>query len=132
MVSQAAPLVFAARSGEFSFGASVSDAFPGENLAFGSPKAFLFSLTLDLKIPYHGRNGKPFDDAGNAKKHGCVRVTADKIEFGASDLVIEDDLDTCSSVLESSFGLGLDDDDAVALLAGAQTFAIDTLEIWAA
>ena len=128
--------VYLTKAGEFVFGCFVSETFRTDGAPFGSPRAFLFSLTLDLKLPYHGATAPPPLDGATAapphkaKKHGCIRAADTKIAFGASDFVIDESLNTCASTLEGSFGVGLDPDDADALLAGAKTFAVDHLEIW--
>lgn len=127
------PTVFVARAGEFVFGAYVSETFKTDGAPFGSPRAFLFSLTLDLKLPYHGATALASAlEGAKVKKHGSITATDAKISFGASDFVIDESLSTCASTLEGSFGVGLDDDAAASLLAGAATFAVDHLEIWSA
>jgi hypothetical protein len=47
--------VFVARSGSYTFGAYSHFGPPHQGLYGGSDKNFLFSVTQDMKIPYHGR-----------------------------------------------------------------------------
>ena len=64
-------------------------------------------------------------------RHDALRSNAETMAFGVGDLVISGDLSACASELERSYGAGLRADEAQTLLAGAPTFAIDALELWA-
>ena len=50
-----APSVLLVRSGDYVFGGYATDAWNADGVRFGSPKCFLFSVTHDRKIPFHGR-----------------------------------------------------------------------------
>ena len=68
-------------TGAHVFGGFVSDPWRSDGRPFGTPKSFLFSLTLDLKIPYHGRRrdadaaaADDDDDDDEARDGGVRRV----------------------------------------------------------
>ena len=137
----AAPTLFIIRSGDFLFGGFASDQWQFEGDRFGTPKSFLFSLTLDVKVPFHGRRKDaesklfPADGRGGVQ-HDCLRGEADhddaSLRWGLHDLVLHGDLSRCSSEIEFSYGFGLpaDSNEAKALLAGASVFAVDSMEVW--
>lgn len=75
--------LFIAKAGDFCFGAYASDPWRCDGDLFGSPMAFLFSLTLDVKVPYHGA----IPPQNTIKRHACIRATNDYISFGDGDLV---------------------------------------------
>lgn len=116
---------FIVRSGQFKFGAYLNQAVTLTNGWTGSATCFLYSLTLDLKIPYQSK-----------LKDEEMKIFFgqwEKISMGDGDLVINQNLETGSSSLENSFGIGLkkDDYETQCLLAGGQQFTIDALEVWA-
>ena len=118
------------QSGDFIFGAYANQTLlPTDDKWTGSPSCFLFSITMDLKIPYHGRSppGKGQFD------HPCAFFASyDKLTFGNGDIVLDSLLETGSSQLEQCFGLGISKTShaATTLLAGVRDFAIDKLELW--
>ena len=135
-----ADALFVARAGEYTFGAYV----PGPwmtDCPIGSHRAFLFSISRDLKLPYHGGGGNnerrhhpPGQNDDDADRYACVMASDTRIEIGHGDLVIAGpDFASCSSRVEESFGIGLlpGSPEACTLLAGAETFQIDELEVWA-
>lgn len=78
-----AAALFIAKVGDFCFGAYASDPWRSDGDLFGSPMAFLFSLTLDVKVPYHGAT----PPQNTTKRHACIRATHECISFGDGDLV---------------------------------------------
>jgi hypothetical protein len=95
----------------------------------GSAACFLFSITWDLKFPYHGRNA--------AQSNGLSSFLAARESFkmGRGDLTLAGDLRYGSSSLENCFGLGssnkaADKDKIASMLSGAGDFAIDKVEVW--
>jgi hypothetical protein len=97
----------------------------------GSPACFLFSSTLDTRLPYHGR--KP---AGNVESNSTLPkaffADQDHVEIGNGDLVIEQSLDYGYSEIENCYGVGLSSgsSEAKCFLAGSPQFEIDELEVW--
>ena len=95
----------------------------------GSPSCFLFSATLGIKLPYHGR--APPTAAGGAP----VGFFVDKqnIVFGNGDVVLDKDLLTGTCSLEGCYGVGLTpgSTEATCFLAGCAAFEIDDLEVFA-
>ena len=95
----------------------------------GGPASFLFSVTLDLKIPFHARS---LPEECNGALDAFL-VERDLLTIGNNDLVIGNALREGESDLEHVFGVGLEFDspEARCLLAGRSQFTIDDLEIWA-
>lgn len=60
------------------------------------------------------------------------RASPTSLQFGVTDLVLNNDLSECTSALEYSYGIGLrpGSDDARTLLAGAHVFKPDAVELW--
>ena len=138
------------------YGGFASDGWRADGAPFGGPRCFLFSLTLDLKIPFQGRRTDPDDaalaaaqqradeqppDAASGAREvlDCLRASEDGgLCFGARDLVLLAGGEAaarganCSSSLEWSYSIGLrpDSPEAACLLAGQPTFALDALEVW--
>lgn len=125
------PNVLLIQSGDFIFGAYVNQTLlPSEdNKWSGSPSCFLFSVTFDLKLPYHGRN-----PPGKGKMpHPCAFLAdTNHLLFGNGDIQLDGELETGSSNLEGCFGLGLPRTSHATstLLAGVNNFTIDKLEVW--
>ena len=124
------PNVLLIQTGDFIFGVYVNQTIlPTDDKWSGSPSCFIFSITFDLKLPYHGRNppGKGLHDYPCAFFGG-----EDHIQFGNGDIKLDGELETGSSQLEGCFGLGLPKTShaASSLLAGVKDFAIDKLEVW--
>jgi hypothetical protein len=113
----------------------------------GTPACFLFSLTLDLKFPYHGRNpphrgggnrpsttgaaGAGVGAGGNLLTFGYY-VDSDHIEIGNGDIYIDENMMEIYSELEGCYGVGLQRNlsEVRSLLGGANNFPIDELEVW--
>ena len=112
-----------------------SDPWRIDETKFGNPKCFLFSLSLDLKIPYHGRHKLPSSDTTGSRQshHDCQCAGPDYVQFGSKDLCLKGDFSACTSELEYSYGIGLvkDGEHAKSLLAGASVFKADQVEAWA-
>ena len=124
------PSVLLLHSGEFVFGAYLSHRIRDNSLGCGSPSCFLFSLTLDTKIPFHGKNGR-----GSGGVPYAFTASESQLEFGNRDLCLLASgatLSSGTSELEGCFGLGLDRGSAEAkcFLAGQPQFAIDIMELW--
>jgi len=119
---------------EYLFGAYVTHRWRLDGERFGSPKCFLFSVTLDLKFPYHGRQKDTQTDTqpGMAPEHDCVRASSSLIQLGLRDLLISQDFDACSSELEYSYGVGLKpgSKEAASMLCGSSLFSIAQVEAW--
>lgn len=111
------------------------------NVWIGTPACFLFSLTLDLKFPYHGRNpphrgggGRPSANqvaGGNLITFGYY-VDSDHIEIGNGDIYIDENMMEIYSEMEGCYGVGLQRNisEVRSLLGGANNFPIDELEVW--
>ena len=84
-------LCVASQSGEYVFGGYITSEWRGDGVRFGTPKCFLFSVTLDLKLPYHGRQKS--SQGGmygmGSVQHDCVMCTPDMLQFGLKDLTIQ-------------------------------------------
>jgi len=119
----------------------------------GTRDNFLFSMTHDLKIPYNGRvrekkpTGELVNQWGQINEHTGVFESFQGnpykqqgwesfysepgiLRFGKSDLVLSNDLDHCSSSLESSYGCSFRGALRTTVLAGANTFRIDDVEVF--
>ena len=87
-----------------------------------SPSTFLFSLTHDAFIPFRA---KMLD--------ACyMKAGRDYLSFGIKDLMLQNDFQNCSSELENSFSIGLEEnsEDAKTFLAGTEKFKADVVEVW--
>ena len=95
----------------------------------GSPSCFIFSLTLDLKIPFHARQ---ILGETNLQEPMALFCHGDRIFIGNGDLSIDDKLMSGSSELENSYGLGMEahSTEAMCLLAGSPVFPISDIELW--
>jgi hypothetical protein len=190
------PVVLLLRAGGHVFGGFSAAPLEATDFFYGSPAAFLFSLTRDAKFPYHGRVRGPrqanddalaaahevanmqaastfaellaqarelsggaepvFDEAGRLLvtqvdgatgtafvttvpvprpkpfvRCDALRVGEDVLQFGVGDLVLRGNLAACSSDLEKSYGVGLRQEEAAGVLAGATAFRVDRVELWA-
>ena len=116
---------FIIRSGQFKFGGYLNQTINLSNGWTGSATCFLYSLTLDLKIPYQS---KLKDD-----EMKIFFGQWEKVSVGDGDLVLDQTLESGSSSIENSFGIGLkkSDYETQSLLAGSSQFTIDALEVWA-
>ena len=123
------PCLLVIRSGDYIFGGYFSHPLILSGSWSGGPASFLFSVTLDLKIPYHARC-LPEECNGSMD---AFLVERDLLTIGNNDLVIGNALREGESDLEHVFGVGLDFDspEARCLLAGRHQFTIDDVEVWA-
>lgn len=143
------PCLLILRAGSAVFGAYLSDPlYPIHSASSdvldggwtGSPTCFLFSATLGVKIPYHGRSalsvsGHASHSQGQTSgvQHLAFCATREKLMIGDGDLQLDSTLRRGSSELEQSYGVGLAPGsvEAMCLLAGAPSFQVDHLEVWA-
>ena len=115
-------------------------------VGFGGKSCFLFSITHDTILPYHGRSrAKRIAFEKRAHHSSTAKVPKDALyvnvkhqllKFGDTDLVVDYDLNTCRSKIESSYGIGLpssnNESDKVkeTYLAGSERFQIKYCEIY--
>ena len=111
------------KSGTHVFGGFAAAKWVNNGQPFGEKSSsFIFSVTHDAFIPYRPRVA----DACH------LFATADSLTFGKYDLKLADDFDTCSAVIENSYGIGFEQggSDATRFLAGSPTFTADIVEVW--
>jgi hypothetical protein len=120
--------VIVVRSGEFTFGAYLSHPLVYRGDWSGSPACFLYSLTLDARLPFCCKN-----PPAGASESVAFLVEKGQLRIGNRDLVISKDLLSGSSEIEQCFGMGFPpaSSEARTALAGASTFRIDDIEVWA-
>jgi len=124
------PSLLIIQSGQFVFGAYLTHPLRVTSSGWaGSPACFMYSVTLDVKMPYHARN--PPANA-SFKKPVAFIAERDKLCVGNGDLIINDG-GFCHSDLENCYGMGLTfgSSEAGCFLAGQNEFSIDELELWA-
>jgi hypothetical protein len=113
----------------------------------GSPSCFLFSITFDLKLPYHARELLKDRENNNGSNNNNDLTTSsyinstplafyaqpDTFYIGNGDLCLEHDLLNGSSEIENCYGCGLviPSVESCCLLAGTPFFTIDVLEVFA-
>lgn len=135
------PTLIVLRSGDYRFGVYLSHAPVPTCSWAGSPSCFLFSLTLDLKIPFHARHsivktgstpGHANSEASALQEPAAMFVQPDKLFVGNGDFTLDASLETGSSELENCYGLGMETQsvEAMCLLAGTPIFTVDELEVW--
>lgn len=92
----------------------------------GSPSCFLFSITLDTKLSYHGKNPVRTDN------HFAFMTNNQTLVIGNGDLILKDNLKNGSSEIEHCFGIGLgiQSPEAQRFLAGNTDFKLDQVEVW--
>ena len=95
-----------------------------------------------MKIPFIGKESLKLAEVDNkysrdseekkpTSKYASLYCDENTIQFGTTDLVINNDFMHCSSELEHSFGVGLEsENDARNFLAGSNKFACDAVELW--
>ncbi len=126
------PSVIIIKAGEFTFGCYLSHPIRVMNSGWtGSPSCFLFSCTLDLKLPYHARNPPVHPGNTSNNKPVAFKAERDKLTIGNGDLIIHDG-GLCESRLENCYGVGLTSgsSEANCALGGATEFVVDEMEIW--
>ena len=127
----------------YKFGAYLSHPIRLGGTWTGSPACFMFSTTLDRKLPFHNR----MPPQGSYDAPVAFLVEREQLVIGNGDLVIggsvgeegrgrkdeSGSLAHGSSDLESCFGLGMahGSSEAVCFLAGSREFSIDAIEVWA-
>lgn len=125
------PLILIIETKQSKFGAYLSHPLTLSGSWSGSAACFLFSITWDLKFPYHGRNA--------VQSNGLASFLAARESFkmGRGDLILSGDLRSGSSTLENCFGIGVvgnkdakDKDKVATILSGSGDFQIDKLEAW--
>lgn len=124
------PSLLLIQSGEFVFGAYLSHPLRVTGTGWaGSPACFVFSVTFDVKMPYHARNPP---DGASLKRPVAFLAEREKLCVGNGDLVIHDG-GLGQSALENCYGMGLTfaSSEAGCFLAGQKEFPIDELELWA-
>ncbi|KAL0213656.1 hypothetical protein P9112_005840 [Eukaryota sp. TZLM1-RC] len=116
------PTVVLIKYGDYVFGGYAGSPWNVNQTRFGTPKCFLFSVTKDTKIPYHGKG----------KHSRCLFGSPNCLAFGNTDLVLENDFQNCSSKLENSYGFGLTpgSPECSSYLAGQEQFVPDIVEVW--
>ena len=112
----------------------------------GSPSCFLFSITFDLKLPYHARELLNDRDNNGSSNNNDLTTSSyinstplafyaqpDTFYIGNGDLCLENDLLNGSSEIENCYGCGLviPSAESCCLLAGTPFFNIDVLEVFA-
>jgi hypothetical protein len=119
------------KSGSYTFGAFLSHPLIPSGSWMGSPASFLFSITLDMRIPYHGRQ-PPQVGSGSITIPKAFFADREHIEIGNGDLFIEPNLTRARSEIEGCFGIGLTQSsrEARGFLAGSSEFSVDELEVW--
>ena len=131
----------------YKFGAYLSHPIRLAGNWTGSPACFLFSATLDTKLPFHNRT--PPQGAHDAPVaflvereqlvigNGDLRIgggsSSDGAGGGGYGISSAGNLARGSSDLESCFGLGMatGSSEALCFLAGSREFEIDAVEVWA-
>jgi len=99
----------------------VNERSDGKPVGDGSG-SFLFSVSQDAFIPYRPQ-----------VKDACrLYATADSLTFGKYDLILADNFDGCSCMLECSYGIGFvqGSTEAQTFLAGESAFRADEVEVW--
>ena len=122
-------MVIIIRSSLFKFGCYLNQAPLPSGAWAGSPACFLFSSSLDLKLPYHGR--KP--PARGKTDFPCAFLAdMDHLEVGNGDLYVDASLCTGYSELEGCYGVGMAPscEEVSCLLGGRPSFPIDSIELW--
>ncbi|KAL0228466.1 hypothetical protein RCL1_004609 [Eukaryota sp. TZLM3-RCL] len=116
------PTIVVLKCGEFIFGGYAGSPWNVNQTRFGTPKCFLFSLNKDAKIPYHGKE----------KSSRCLWASPSCIAFGTTDLLLENDFNQCSSLIEGSYGFGLQQgtEECGTFLAGSRVFVPEIVEVW--
>jgi hypothetical protein len=126
------PTMVIIRSGEYTFGGYASDQWKFDGRRAGNPKGYLFSLTLDTKIPYHGRQKDSQSGIMGGGKQDCMWAGPDFLGFGIKDLCLRGDFRMCTSEIEHSYSVGLDIGgvEAKSFLAGSNVWVADEVEVW--
>jgi hypothetical protein len=118
------------KSGPFSFGAYLSHPLLPSGAWMGSPASFMFSVSLDTRIPYHGR--VPPKNSTGATAPKAFFADRNHIEVGNGDLYLDQGLSQATSDLEGCYGIGFlpGSGESKCFLAGSPQFDVDELEVW--
>ena len=111
------------KKGEFVFGGFAAAKWNHDGEPFGEgSSSFLFSLSQDAFIPFKPRI--------NDSCH--LFATENSLTFGKYDLILEDNFDKCSAIIENSYGIGFrqGSTEAQTFLAGQPVFKADIVEVW--
>jgi hypothetical protein len=111
------------KSGDYIFGGFAAAKWTNDGHPFGEKSSsFLFSISQDAYIPYRPR-------CADACR---LYATAVSLTFGRYDLILADDFDGCSAVIENSYGVGFrpGSTEASTFLAGSPLFKADIVEVW--
>uniref|UniRef100_A0A7S3UYA2 Oxidation resistance protein 1 n=1 Tax=Aplanochytrium stocchinoi TaxID=215587 RepID=A0A7S3UYA2_9STRA len=139
-IMEETPTVLIIRANGKVFGGYATQPWRHDGTTFGDARCFLFSISNDIKIPFHGRQTLPpppqveeNEDGPRLPAFGVLRSSDNSLQFGVKDLVLNANLNECSSELEYSFGVGLarGSKESKILLAGSETFQVDEIELWA-
>ena len=105
------------------FGGFAASKWNSRGVPFGDKtSSLLFSINQNAIIPFRPQ----IQDA-------CyLYATKDTLTFGKYDLVLAGNFDSCSAVIENSYGVGLlkNSEDAKTFLAGEPNFVADIVEVW--
>ena len=129
------PSLILIQSGSFVFGAYLSHPLRvSEGKWVGAPTCFLFSVTLDLKLPYHARNlpeAALEQTPGKGASPVAFMCGRNELVIGNGDLIIKEG-GLGSSGIENCYGIGLNfgSSESECLLAGQGEFPIDEVECW--
>jgi hypothetical protein len=107
--------------GPYRFGGFATAKWSRDGKPFGKGgSSFLFSITRDAQVPLKKGAECP------------LLATPDSLTFGQSDLVLANNFDACSSVIEHNFGVGFAEgsEEAGTFLAGRKAFSADSVEVW--
>lgn len=111
------------KHGDYVFGGFAAAKWNSSGKPFGdNSSSFLFSISQLSFIPYIGR-----------KPDSCHLIaTPDTLSFGKYDIILADDFDNCTAVLENSYGVGFQPEstEAETYLAGTPHFRADIVEVW--
>ena len=123
-------MVLVMSSGQFKFGVYLSHSVSMPQNWVGNPASFMFSITLSLKIPYHGKRPPIGRERGSVPS--VLFCGYDHLEVGNGDLHIGEDLTECSSELEGCFGVGIARGHELNMnvLAGLHNFRLNHFELW--
>jgi len=123
MIDNIGITVVIVKKGDFIFGGFAAAKWNTDEKPFGSgSSSFMFSVSLDAYIPYNPR----VNDAC------CLYATKDTLTFGKYDLILADNFDGCSAMIENSYGIGFEQGstEAQTFLAGEPVFKADSVEVW--
>ena len=102
------------------FGGYANEAWVMDSTTRGGPRSFLFSLSDDVKFPFHGRDGTRY----------CLSCDQSSMMFGSQgDLALHSN-GTCSVDLDSCFGTGSLSKDQYSFTNGGTSVPVEAIELW--